>query len=101
MNSGSGRPVPAISGDHVVEVQRAAVCMARVNEWWNKHALGRSKTSTRIDMCLENRDGTEDIFNALGVEWGSARRFNLWQAFEFLQTLKPCSHTDDPIGSIS
>lgn len=81
--------------DHVSEVQRRRqLGMGPGYEWWN-NALSRFETSARIDhVRLENRDGTEDIFNALGVEW-DLRRFIYGKRFEFLhnaETLIP----DDP-----
>lgn len=81
--------------DHVSEVRRRRqIGMGPGYEWWN-NALGRFETSARIDhVRLENRDGTEDIFNALGLEW-DLRRFIFGKRFEFLhnaETLIP----DDP-----
>lgn len=81
--------------DHVSEVKRRKqLGMGPGYEWWN-NALGRFETSARIDhVRLENRDGSEDMFNALGVEW-DLRRFLYGKRFEFLhnaETLIP----DDP-----
>lgn len=81
--------------DHVSEVKRRKqLGMGPGYEWWND-ALGRFETSARIDhVRLENRDGSEDVFNALGLEW-DLRRFVHGKRFEFLhnaETLIP----DDP-----
>ncbi|MFT6429789.1 MAG: hypothetical protein ACJAXR_001702 [Halopseudomonas sp.] len=68
--------------DHLSDIaRRKQFGMGPGYEWWN-NALGRFETSTRLDRVeLENRDGSTDSFNALGLQW-ELRRYLLGKRFE-------------------
>lgn len=81
--------------DHLGEIaRRKQFGMGPGYEWWN-NALGRFETSTRLDRVeLENRDGSTDSFNALGLQW-ELRRFLYGKRFEAIHNAEALI-TGDP-----
>lgn len=63
-------------------------------EWWN-NSLGRFETSARFDrIWTEERDGTKNEYNALGLQW-DYRRFLLGKRFELFHKAET-QIPDDP-----
>ncbi|WP_339843094.1 DUF481 domain-containing protein [uncultured Halopseudomonas sp.] len=81
--------------DHLSEIaKRRQFGMGPGYEWWND-ALGRFETSARLDrVTLENRDGSTDVFNALGLQW-ELRRYLFSKRFEAIHNAEALI-PDDP-----
>lgn len=84
--------------DHLSEIaRRKQFGMGPGYEWWND-ALGRFETSARLDRVqLENRDGSTDSFNALGLQW-ELRRYLYGKRFEAIHSAEALVPGDPAIN---